>query len=366
MASCEGESAAFSFMYAHNLKGLSSLLEKLKEKTPTVKLLKELSLLLDTIYTPINYGDCNQKQKRLDEYFEKTKNITGEKIEVSLDAAITDLKAKSEHLFKWLNQNEWLKEGFFNGYYDNKGKRVEGTSDGKIKMMLASQVFALMSGAVNKERIEEIWESINKYLKDKKHGGYRLNTDFKTLYLDLGRAFGFSYGDKENGAFFSHMAVMLAYSLYQEGFLNQGNQVLNSIYKMAANPGAQIYPLIPEYFNNEGKGLYLYLTGSASWYVYTLVEQILGIKGSYGDLLLEPKLVADNFSGDKIIVKIPFGDKAITVEFLRKNKTNKALKIKEVLLKGKPLSHQNNKCLIKKDILESQKKRDLYLQVSLG
>ena len=40
----------------------------------------------------------------------------------------------------------------------------------------------------------------------------------------MGRAFGFSYGDKENGAFFNHMIVMLAFSLYKEGFVKEGRR----------------------------------------------------------------------------------------------------------------------------------------------
>ena len=34
----------------------------------------------------------------------------------------------------------------------------------------------------------------------------------------MGRMFGFAYGEKENGAVFSHMAVMYANALYQRGF----------------------------------------------------------------------------------------------------------------------------------------------------
>ena len=102
----------------------------------------------------------------------------------------------------------------------------------------------------------------------------RLNTDFGSTYPDLGRAFGFSYGDKENGAFFNHMVVMLAHALYQRGFSKEGRGVFDSIYKMAASKTAKIYPGIPEYFDRKGRGLYLYLTGSASWYIYTLLERI--------------------------------------------------------------------------------------------
>ncbi|MBU2473170.1 MAG: hypothetical protein KKG91_00300, partial [Candidatus Omnitrophica bacterium] len=73
-------------------------------------------------------------------------------------------------------------------------------------------------------------------------------------------------------AFFNHMVVMLGFALCQRGFIREGREVLASIYKMATAKSAKIYPGIPEYFDLSGKGLYLYLTGSASWYIYALLE----------------------------------------------------------------------------------------------
>ena len=43
---------------------------------------------------------------------------------------------------------------------------------------------------------------------------------------------------------------------------------------------------------------YPYLTGSASWYLLTMLTQVFGIKGSLGDLMLEPKLVRQQFNAD--------------------------------------------------------------------
>jgi len=95
-------------------------------------------------------------------------------------------------------QKEWLSSGFFNGYYDNKGKQVEG----KSQMNLSSQVFAIMSGVATDKQIKKIWTSIKKHLYDKTLGGFRLNTNFGHSYLDLGRAYSFAYGDKEKWIFF--------------------------------------------------------------------------------------------------------------------------------------------------------------------
>jgi cellobiose phosphorylase len=153
-------------------------------------------------------------------------------------------------------------------------------------------------------------------------GGFRLNTDFKSDQLNMGRAFSFIYGDKENGAFFNHMAVMFGYALYKRGFAKEGFEVLNSIYRMAINSKkSRIYPCLPEYFNNEGRGMYAYLTGSASWMVFTFLTEVFGVKGSYGDLMIEPKLTAVQFKdSDGIAVKTSFLKRNLEIRFMNKGR----------------------------------------------
>jgi cellobiose phosphorylase len=98
---------------------------------------------------------------------------------------------------------------------------------------------------------------------------------------------------------FSHMAVMYAYALYERGFVHEGFQVLDGIYRQSVNfPVSRMYPGIPEYFNNRGRGMYPYLTGSASWYLLTLVTRVFGVYGILGDLAIEPKLVNEQFDLD--------------------------------------------------------------------
>ena len=120
------------------------------------------------------------------------------------------------------------------------------------------------------------------------------------------------------------MAVMFANALYRRGFIKEGFEVINSIYKMAVDPRAKITPGIPEYFNGEGRGLYLYLTGSASWYIYTLLEEVLGVKFHFGKIILEPKLLPDNFFGSEIAVKLNVHGKKVKATFTRDGKKIRA------------------------------------------
>ncbi len=350
MAAENGESVAFSFMYAHNLADICNLLKKLRERTKTVHLLKELKMLFNGLDKQVDYSDYRKKQQKLNEYLEKSKNISGEKVKIDIDELINDLQQKANHMKDWLGKKEWLAPGFFNGYYDNKGKRVEGGGK-KVRMMLTSQVFAIMSGVASSSQTKSIWTSIKKYLYDRELQGFRLNTDFGSVYLDLGRAFGFSYGDKENGAFFSHMVVMLANALYRRGFAEEGSEVMNSLYKMAIKNQAKIYPLIPEYFNSAGCGLYLYLTGSSSWYIYTLLEETLGIKFIYGDLAIEPKLLPHNFAGSSIETEFNLSGKPIKIIFTAGKAGKSLYEAKDVFLGKTKIPKEGTKFIIKRKML---------------
>ncbi len=317
MASAHGESVAFSAMYAENLKSLVEITERLGEKN--IAILKEMLPLLDTLSSAkIDYSRVSEKRKLLERYFNSVRGeVSGKKILLNSAGLIRDLKRKSEWMYGHIRKNAWLKEGFFNGYYNNDKQRVEGYIKGVTRMTLTGQTFPLMSGIASEKQANSLINNTRKYLKDKKLSGLRLNTDFKEEQLNLGRAFSFVYGDKENGAFFNHMCVMFAYALYKQGFAREGYEVVNSIYAMAVNtPLSKIYPCLPEYFNSEGEGMYSYLTGSASWFIFTLLTQAFGIKGVYGDLVIEPKLTRAQFKNKKTLsIKTSFAQKAIEVRF---------------------------------------------------
>ncbi len=323
MANLKGESVAFTCFYARNLYDIMMLLIELKtqKKKKNVILAKELLILLDRLRRrPINYNDVNAKTALLHRYFNAVKyRISGKKVSIKIDHLIKDLSLKWQWTFEHVRKKEWISinknTGFFNGYYDNKGRRVEGKINGSIRMTLTGQVFSIMSGLSSKKQTAQIFRAASKFLTDKKLGGLRLNTNFKNPQFDLGRAFAFYYGDKENGAIFSHMCVMFANALYQRGFVREGFSVLKSLFSLATNTKvSKIYPCLPEYFNLEGKGMYSYLTGSASWYIMTMLTEVLGVKGHFGDLMIAPKLSREQFKySDTISLSCYFAERRISI-----------------------------------------------------
>jgi cellobiose phosphorylase len=302
--------------------------------------------------------------------------LSGETVELSIKDVARDLRAKGRWIFAHIRRQEKIKfkKGpktyeWFNGYYDNKAQRVEGFKDKRVRMTLTGQVFSIMSGMATDDEVQKVIVSVDQFLKDKELGGYRLNTDFGVNhYLDLGRAFGFAYGTKENGAFFSHMNVMYAAALYQRGFARAGYQVLQSIYRMASDGHrSKIYPGIPEYFDSEGRGMYHYLTGSASWLVLTQLTHVFGVRGSRGHLMLAPQLVKEEFNKKAVAsVSCQFAGKRLTVEYHNPQKLDAGqYTIKEILINGKPYDFKhialNKACIPRTSIT-----KDALIKVTLA
>jgi len=366
MASENGESVAFSAMYAHNLRLLSALLGKLKDKK--IRVAKEIAMLL----TKVDYNDIKSKQALLSRYFTQTKHtLSGKTVDLDKHWLAGNLKSKSEWIGQHIRTKEWLKQGFFNGYYDNQKKRLEGYGRKGMRICLASQVFPIMGGVAQGRQIPRIWGSIRKYLFDRKLKGYRLNTDFKEEQQHLGRAFSFIYGDKENGAFFNHMVVMLAYALYKQGYVREGWRVLSSIYKMAMDtPRSKIYPCLPEYFNLQGRGMYAYLTGSASWFILTVLTQSFGVRGQDGDLLIEPKLSIEQFKvNERISLRRAFAGRYLKINFANPQKVSpERCRIMQASLNGQPLEANNSPRIIIKrhKLLKLPKDRLNNLDIVLG
>ena len=195
------------------------------------------------------------------------------------------------------------------------------------------------------------------YLYDEKVGGYRLNTDFGEVKTDLGRMFGFSYGDKENGAVFSHMAVMYANALYKRGFAKEGCKSLHALYRQSANfEVSHIYPGIPEYFNGRGRGMYHYLTGAASWYMLTVITEMFGVRGQIGDMILDPKLLKEQFDEEKkASLTLQFADKNWKITYLnREEKDYGEYQIADVTVDGEKINFvpKQHEAILPKNMIE--------------
>ena len=312
-------------------------------------------LILTGLVEKLDYEQPDRKRERLAKYFDTLeKGFSGEKAEVSIDRLAADLKGKGEWVLEHIRINEWIESasgyGFFNGYYNNDGERVDGDHEDGVRMNLTAQTFAVMSGAASDEQVLKAYYSAETVLKDPNTGGYRLTTPLGSNTWNFGRGFALIYGEKETGAMFSHMAVMFMNALYSRNFVQQGYEVFTTIYNLCTDTEkAKIYPGIPEYITHEGRGMYHYVTGAASWLLLTMLIQVFGVKGEMGDLLLQPKLVGKQF-GEKgrASVRTVFAGKQLEIVYMNPNRLEyEDYSIEKVFVNGLDIQIPSNQKRIK-------------------
>ncbi len=375
MAEERGESVAFTCAYAGNLQELASYIRHLKQKTgqKTVKLLEEIKLLVE--FKEENYGCILEKNNCLKEFTESCRHrVSGKYFDMDLEALANNLDSKAYWIINHIRETEWKQEsdqcGWFNGYYDNHGSAVEGLFQDKVRMILTGQVFSVMGNVATNEQVTSIFNAAMKHLFVKDTGGFRINTDFKEEKYDLGRMFGFAYGTKENGAVFSHMTVMFSKALYQRGFVKEGYLALQTLAETSLDfETSKMFPGIPEYFDVNGRGMYQYLTGAASWYLLTMITEVFGVKGFMGDLFLEPKLMKEQFdSNGYVSIDLQFAEKKICVQYQNKE----FLEYGEYQIQGVVFNHvkypikPGNSCMISRiHLMESTHEKQI-IEIMLG
>ena len=102
------------------------------------------------------------------------------------------------------------------------------------------------------------------------------------------------------------------------GFAKEGWKALKSLADTALDfSTSHIYPGIPEYFRADGRGMYHYLTGAASWYMLTMITEVFGVRGASGDLVLYPKLLGEQFDTDGIAAtSVTFAGKQLQITYV--------------------------------------------------
>ncbi len=346
MASERGESAGGTYLYYGNLTCLIELLNRLRVRGNThITVSEHLMVLLDDLNTDADYKSCAYKHDVLARFNQASLHrLTGGQAELAVDDIIENLTAKATWLAKHLRAQEYVTnhDGFswYNSYYDNDGKMVDGDHKNGTRMTLSAQALAVFSGVATTEQVRSIVASTERYLFDETVGGNRLNTDFRELKTNLGRLFAYAYGHKENGAMFSQMNMLYVYALYIRQFADEAYYFADALYRHCCNfETARIYPGLPEYINPSGRGMYHYLTGAASWTILLAATQMFGVRGYFGDLVIDPKLLGRQFDANGVAsVATVFANRELLITFINEEKKDYGqYRIDRVLLGDKDI-----------------------------
>ena len=114
-------------------------------------------------------------------------------------------------------------------------------------------------------------------------------------------------------------------------------EIQYSLYKQVMEINKSfVLPGIPEYFDGKGRGMYHYLTGSASWLILVVVEEMFGVNSLFGDYIFAPKLLKSQFDKEgKARITTLLNNKKVNITYVNKKHLEfDKYQIKEVYLNG--------------------------------
>lgn len=316
MANKLGETIAFTHFYINNLKILNKYLKRYEK----VVLFKDLGNLI-----------LRGSYKKLNEFFDKVSNFKGEKESFSTAKLIEKIEKHIDFLTNNIKEKAVMDSGALQSYIDNDGNYLDNET-----VSLTGQAMALLNMTVSKARASNIALATKERLYNASLGGYHLNENYHEIKMNMGRAYGFSYNHKENGAVFSHMALMHSYGLYNYKLITEASEAMYGIVDLAMQKSSRVPLGIPEYFTERGCGKYFYLTGSATWLLKLLKEQVFGLKMVEGKLQIRPQMLNSDFINGKASIKtVLFGN---LVEVIINNPHNLSFpdyKVERIQVDGK-------------------------------
>lgn len=196
-----------------------------------------------------------------------------------------------------VNASAWDGEWYLR-CFDDDGKAVGSRGDREGSIFSESQGWALISGIADGERAETVLRSCDAFLRTPQ--GYRLLAPtFTTPDERIGRISYMEPGICENGTIYSHINIWLILGMLR---LGKAEESYGAFQRFTAgyvdgekdqkglNP-PYIYANCyygPDHRNSAGKMEFTWITGSISWILNVLMDDLLGIFPDYRGLRIRP------------------------------------------------------------------------------
>jgi cellobiose phosphorylase len=166
------------------------------------------------------------------------------------------------------------------------------------------------------------------------------------------------------------MAVMFGNALYRRNASREGYGALISLFDHCNDfKKSKIYPGIPEYIDANGRGVYHYLTGAASWYLVTVITQMFGIRGYYGNLVFLPQLLKEQFDEEKqASVSMEFAGRRLKIVYKNERQLEPdTYQVSKITIDGVPYKSQNQGQMIRREDIITLSEQQLHtIEVTLN
>jgi len=247
--------------------------------------------------------------------------------------------ALAENIKKICNEVLWDGKWYLRGITAN-GLKIGSHECEEGKIYLESNAWAVVSGVADFERGKSAMDSVYEYLFSK-YGIHLLYPAYSKPNDEIGFVTRVYKGIKENGAIFSHANT---WAWVAECKLGRGSRAMelydallpynqNDIIEIReAEPYSYCQFVYGKYHKSFGKARHPWLTGTAGWAYHAVTHWILGIRPTFGGLIIDPCVPA-NWDKFEVIRKFRGANYKITV--INPNGVEKG--VKQITLNGQKL-----------------------------
>jgi cellobiose phosphorylase len=246
-----------------------------------------------------------------------------------------------EEMKENISKHGWDGEWFLRAY-DYYGNKIGSHENEEGKIFIETQGMCIMAGVgLEDGRAAKSLESVSKYLACN-YGIVLNNPAFTKYYINMGEISSYPEGYKENAGIFCHNNPWIMISETMTGNGNRAFDYYTRITPSYLEEISDLHKTEPYVYSQmiagkdaprPGEAKNSWLTGTASWCMYTISQYILGIRPEYDGLLIDP-CIPHEWKGYKISRK--FRGSVYHIEILNPHKRSKG--VKEVILDGKMVS----------------------------
>jgi len=225
--------------------------------------------------------------------------------------------------------------------YDYFGRKIGSNENEESKIFIESQGWCSMAEiGIEEGMVKKSLDSVKERL-DCKYGIVLNNPAFTKYYIEYGEISTYPAGYKENAGIFCHNNPWI---MIGETMIGRGEQAYEYYTKIAPSFLEEISDLhkVEPYVYCQmiagkdafkpGEGKNSWLSGTAAWNFYTIVQYILGVKPDYNGLAINPCIPAD-WNGFEMKREFRGAQYNIVV----KNPNHVSKGVKQIIVNGSPI-----------------------------
>ena len=219
-------------------------------------------------------------------------NFTGDK------SRIEEVEFVRNRLVDSLEEHCWDGEWYIRAF-DGENNKIGSSGNKYGKIFINTQSWPVLAGLPDRERLIKSLDSVKKEL-DTPYGPKICAPAFREINPKIGLITRCVWGKKENGAVFCHPTTWL---IQAETLMRRGNIAFDYYKRLLPNAiDEDIFKAEPyvysQYITSDehesaGRASHSWQTGTAAWMFRVCLDHIIGVRGTYNGLLIDPVIPSE-------------------------------------------------------------------------